>query len=131
MTVKDQQKKLISSLKKAKAVLKEAVEAAPTVLNKNATIQSFEVCFELSWKLMQETIRLQGLEAVSPKNSIRTAAQIGIIDNPSQWIDFSDERNLTTHTYNEDLAEKVYQDAKKFLPEVEKLLEKVENINKE
>lgn len=128
MKKKNRQRQLVKSLKKATKVLKEAVSAPPTILNKNATIQCFEVCFELSWKLMQEVVRNQGLEVFGPKNSIRTAAEISLIDNPKEWFDFLKGRNLTTHTYNENVADKVYQEAKKFLPEVEKFIEKVENM---
>lgn len=114
-------------LEKAFARLQEAVKKPPTVFNQDATIKRFEFTFELSWKLMKNVAQMQGLIVKSPKNAMRQAAVIGLIDNPVEWFDFIDARNYTVHTYNEGIAQYVYKSAKKFIPFVEKLLEKAKN----
>ena len=104
---------LIKNLKKANKRLKEALRAKPTRMNKDAAIQRFEFTFELA-------------ECLSPKNCIREAARLEIIDNPEDWIEYLKARNLTAHTYNEKMADKIYHQARKFPKEVEKLLERIQ-----
>lgn len=116
---------LIKDLKKANQRLKEATKARPTQMNKDATIQRFEFTFELAWKTIQEYIKDQGFDCKSPKNCIREAARLEIIDNPEGWIEHLKARNLITHTYNEKLANRIYKKALKFSPEVGNLLKKI------
>ena len=117
---------LIKDLKKANQRLKEAVELSPTRIHKDATIQRFEFTFELAWKTIQEYIRDQGFNCLSPKNCIREGARLEIIDNPEDWFGFLDNRNLIAHSYNEKLADKIYKKALKFPKEVEKALENIQ-----
>lgn len=37
----------------------------------DATIQRFEFCFELAWKLMKTVLEYEGIEANSPRSCIR------------------------------------------------------------
>ena len=113
---------LIKDLKKANQRLKEATEAKPTRMNKDATIQRFEFTFELSWKTIQEYIKDQGFDCNSPKNCIREGARLEIINNPEDWFEFLEARNLIAHTYNEKLANKVYRKSSKFPQEIDDLL---------
>ncbi|MEK9178970.1 MAG: HI0074 family nucleotidyltransferase substrate-binding subunit, partial [Patescibacteria group bacterium] len=110
-------------LHKALERLKEAATLPSEVtVNQDATIQRFEFTFELSWKLMKSIVELDGLVAESPRSAFRQAAVLGLIDNPVTWFEFLDGRNLTVHTYKEEIALKVYKSAKEFIPYVEKLL---------
>ncbi len=120
---------LFSDLKKAYKRLKEAVSLPPTIIHQDATIQRFEFCFELSWKLMQTILQENGIEAYGPRNSIREAAKLGLISDPKLWLEFLKARNLTVHTYEEKLARQIYQKAKKFLSSLEELLQKSKNLS--
>ncbi len=123
-----QLKNLITNLKKANERLKEASKAEPTQLNKDATIQRFEFTFELAWKTMQEKAREEGIRCNSPKDCIREAARLGLIGDVGkveEWFEYLNKRNLITHTYNEELANKIYQKVKEFPKEVDVLLEKI------
>jgi len=57
-------------------------------------------------------------------------AKLGIIENPKTWFDFLTDRNLTVHTYKEQVAKKVYKSAKQFVPYVKKLLSSVQKYLK-
>ena len=116
---------LIKNLTKANQRLEEALKLKLTKINRDASIQRFEFTFELSWKTFQEYIRDQGYDCNSPKNCIREGAKIGIIDSPRDWFGFLDARNLVAHTYNEELADKIYKGIKKFPKEIDKFLEKI------
>ena len=116
---------LIKNLTKANKRLKEAVILKPTQIHKDATIQRFEFCFELAWKTIQAYVGDQGLECRSPKNCFRAGAELKLIKDPKVWFEYLETRNLAVHTYNEKLADKVYQQAVKFPQEIDKLLKQI------
>ncbi|MBK2124761.1 HI0074 family nucleotidyltransferase substrate-binding subunit [Fangia hongkongensis] len=74
----------------------------------DATIQRFEFCYELCWKLMKAYLRYVGVEVNSPRSAFREAFKQGIIVEISVWLKMLDKRNLTSHTYHEDMAKEVY-----------------------
>lgn len=119
----------IVQLEKAVARLSEALSLTPTQINKDATIQRFEFTFELSWKVMRGVALEKGIEtAVSPRDSLRTAAQLGLVQDLEAWFDFFDARNNSSHIYDEEMANAVYEQTKKFLPEVKKLVEQIKSL---
>jgi len=118
-------KSLIKDLSKANQRLKEAVLAKSTRMNKDATIQRFEFTFELAWKIIQDYVRDQGFDCISPKSCIREGARLEIIDNPEVWFEYLKARNLIAHTYNEKMANKIYKKSLTFPKEIDKLLEKL------
>ena len=115
-------KSLIKNLTKANKRLKEAAGLKPSQINRDATIQRFEFCFELAWKTIQTYVRSQGLECKSPKNCFRVGAELALIKEPKIWFEYMEARNLVAHTYNEKLANKVYRQAIKFPLEIDSLL---------
>lgn len=124
--------KILKDLKQAYQRLVEATKAEPTDLHQDATIQRFEFNFELSWKLMKTTIEYQGETCASPRFCIRKAANMEIINNPEDWIDFLNERNILTHTYKLEHARKLYKKIVKKFPElVNQLITNVERTFKE
>ena len=74
----------------------------------DATIQRFEFCFELAWKLMKVCLDYEGIEANSPRSSIREGWKQGMITDAEAWLDMQEKRNLSSHTYNESTALEVY-----------------------
>lgn len=50
----------------------------------------------------------------------------GLIEDVELWLVAIDQRNMTSHTYNEALAEKVYEFAREFLPHAEALKKTLE-----
>ncbi len=116
---------LVADLQKALVKLKEAVAAPDTELNRDATIQRFEFTFELSWKVMHAILVDNGIETYGPKNTFREAAKLGVIESPEEWFEFLQDRNLTTHKYDEATAERIYQTAKAFVAHAAKLLETI------
>lgn len=72
-------------------------------LERAGLIQIFEYTFELGWKLMQDYSREQGYEANSPRESIQRAATVDLINEADgyEWMDALKQRNLLSHTYDE------------------------------
>ena len=83
-------------------------------------IQNFECTCELCWKFMRRWLKENAdvEEAEYPrtrKEPFRLAARFGLIKEPLSWFSYSDARNLTWHTYDEDKAESVYETAVGFM----------------
>lgn len=101
---------------------------------RNSVIQCFEFTYELSWKMIKRQLSLDlpnpsNLDAFNFNDLMREAAQYGLIDDPGPWIRFRKERNVTSHTYNENLADEVYQIALVFFVEAKQLLATLKNKN--
>lgn len=75
---------------------------------RDSAIQRFEFTFELFWKSLKAYAEESGLEAYSPRDSVRTAFQLGLIPEHPDWLRMIEDRNLTSHTYNEVTAETIY-----------------------
>jgi len=75
---------------------------------RDAAIQRFEFTFELGWKSMMLWLRAQGIDVRNPKDTLQEAFRQGLIEDGAKWSDLQGFRNLTSHTYNRDLARKVY-----------------------
>lgn len=78
----------------------------------DATIQRFEFTFELAWKLMKAVLEYEGIEATSPRSSIREAWKQHLIGDAEKWLDMQVKRNLSSHTYNEETAQDIYRHIK-------------------
>ena len=77
-----------------------------TELERAGIIQFFEITFELAWKVLKDYLESEGYIVKSPREAIKQAFQMGLIEDGHHWIDALAKRNLTTHTYDEAFAEK-------------------------
>ena len=78
-----------------------------TSVERDAAIQRFEYTFEATWKAAQAYLReVEGLEAGSPKRVVRESRAVGLLDDgeAARALDMTDDRNLTAHTYHEEVA---------------------------
>ena len=78
----------------------------------DATIQRFEFCFELAWKLMKAVLQYDGIEANSPRSCIRESWKQGLIPDAQEWLEMMEKRNLSSHTYDESAAREIYREVK-------------------
>ncbi len=74
----------------------------------DACIQRFEFCIELTWKTLKRCLTIEGIEANTPRECIQQAYSIHWINDESAWLSMLKDRNLTSHTYKEDLALEIY-----------------------
>ena len=117
----------IEVLKKADRVLEKFMKNDKTEQEQAGIIQSFECCYELSWKIMKKVLNSEGLEVSTPKQVIREAGNAKIIDDVKLWIEFVNKRNLTVHTYNELVLKEIMEIMPKFKDELSKLIKELEN----
>ncbi len=104
-------KALLADTAQALVTLDEALAHPPSVLVRDATIQRFEYCFELSWKLLKVALAdVEGLGCESPKGCFRAAFRAGWLDEAQTLtaLDMVDDRNRTVHLYREPLAVEVH-----------------------
>jgi nucleotidyltransferase substrate binding protein (TIGR01987 family) len=100
----------INNFIKALENFKEVLLENKTNIVRDSAIKRYEICYELGWKSVQELLKNEGLEVCnSPKNCFKSAFALGLIDDEEVFADMVQNRNLTTHTYDEDLADKIYQ----------------------
>lgn len=76
----------------------------PSEAERAGLVQFFEITFELAWKLLKDYLEEQGFIVKSPKETIKQAFQVNLIEQGHTWIDALADRNLTTHTYDEKTA---------------------------
>ncbi len=96
-------------------------------------IQNFEFTYELSWKFIQRWLRENQPKDVelprTRKELFRLAAQYKLIKDPVLWFAYGDARNMTAHTYDDDKAKIVFDEALKFLSDGQFLLKQLEANN--
>lgn len=96
-------------------------------------IQHFEFTYELSWKFIQRWLRTNAspadAEPLTRRELFRTAARYALIANPQPWFKYSEARNLTSHTYDKAVADRVFEAASQFLKDSRYLLEQLELRN--
>jgi nucleotidyltransferase substrate binding protein (TIGR01987 family) len=109
---------LADAVRRLRAVLQEP----ETDVSRDAAIQRFEFCFELSWKAVQERAREDGLNCQSPKGCLKVAFKASWIGDEQGWLAMLEDRNQTSHTYDEDLAKTVYRRLSNYLPLFEALV---------
>lgn len=94
----------INKSSKAQKQLKQALEIYEKSKENQdlfflTVVKAFEVLIEYSWKELKIKVEDEGLEAPSPKEVVRQAAKIGLIENPELWLKAINARNLSVHDY--------------------------------
>lgn len=106
---------VIQSFENSISRLKEVLEEEKTVINRDSAIKRFELTFELAWKSTQHLLRDQGIVCRSPREALKEAFKFGLIEDDDIWLKMLSDRNLSIHTYNESLAENMYQELGTYL----------------
>jgi nucleotidyltransferase substrate binding protein (TIGR01987 family) len=114
-----------SNYKKAMLTLSEAADLAGTRalsnLEQQGLIQGFEFTHELAWNVLKDYLEEQGFVGIiGSKNATREAFKNALIADGEVWMDMIKARNLTSHTYNTGIAQKIATDIlQRFFPAFE------------
>jgi nucleotidyltransferase substrate binding protein (TIGR01987 family) len=77
-------------------------------LEQQGLIQAFEYTHELAWKVLKDYLQAQGVQNIhGSRNATREAFNLGIIHEGEVWMNMIKDRNQTSHTYNQDTAERI------------------------
>ena len=113
-------RKALVSFEIALSVLKRnSLTDIEVKLFRDAGIQRFEFCVELAWKVSKKHM---GSVSSAPKVVIREMAQAGLINDPEVWFNFLEARNLSSHSYDEEVAKKIQSIFNNFYIEADLLL---------
>lgn len=88
--------------------LEEACAQPFSSFIRDSVIQRFEFCWELAWKTLRLKLEAEGIIANTPRETWQQALQAGLIEDGNAWSEAQRKRNLTSHTYDEKLADEVY-----------------------
>lgn len=98
-------------LKQAVKIVSENMEEDDDIddLLKEGLIQRFEYTHELAWKVMKDYAEYQGYTDIrGSRDAFRKAFEMGIITD-KRWMDSVEDRNLTSHNYDDETAEEIYE----------------------
>jgi nucleotidyltransferase substrate binding protein (TIGR01987 family) len=80
-------------------------------LEQQGLIQAFEYTYELAWNTLKDYFEMQGeANLYGSRDAFRLAFKRGLVENGEAWMDMIKSRSLTSHTYNEETAQKIAQD---------------------
>jgi len=75
-------------------------------LEKQGVIQGFEFVHELAWNVLKDYLAYEGIQGiVGSRGAVREAFKRGLIEDGETWMDMIEKRNLSSHTYNLEIAE--------------------------
>ncbi len=105
-------KQRFQNLEKSLGFLEQAIAIEdPDIIQKAGLIQFFEISFELTWNVMKEYLEEQGFQDIrSPRDTIKKAFETELITNGHIWLQTLQNRNLTSHTYDEETADRVVKE---------------------
>ena len=123
----------LTSFEKALKALDEIIERYDREKNdtaiRDAVIQRFEYTYSLSIKMLTRFLQSQAIDlpdSLTFNETIRKANQMGLLlSNLEKWTEYSQKRNLTSHTYEESVANSVVNVVKDFQQDAKFLLNKL------
>lgn len=71
-------------------------------INKLALVQAFEIVFELGWKVLKDYLATKSVDVYTPRDTIKSAFNTNILPSAQIWIDMANDRNASSHEYNQD-----------------------------
>lgn len=105
----------LSNYRKALRKLEEGLNQLSLLQSNNlldivreGVIQRFEFTHELAWKVMKDYLEYQGVKVMGSRDAIRNALNYNLISD-KVWLKSVDARNLASHTYDEEIADEVFE----------------------
>lgn len=127
-------------LRRAIAALEEGLSAfrreqsndadpALQALLRDAAIQRFEFTFEIAWKTLRRYLEEYGLEQIdraSNRQMFRIDYEQGLLRDAEAWLLYLQRHNLTSHVYDQSIAEQIFRTVPDFLEDARWLLARLE-----
>lgn len=121
----------LEDFRKAINRLEEVLKLEKTEVVRDSAIKRFELCFDLAWKSIKAYAQKQGLECFSPRSCLKIAFKLNLIEYDEIWLTILEDRNLTTHMYKEEYANKIYIKLSEYLKLFMSLSSRIEKLSQE
>ena len=125
----------LTSFEKALASLFEVIKVynsdKANLITRDSMIQRFEYTYSISLKMMKRYLAngafvFENIDGMTFNEMIRQANKMGLLrSNLEIWDNYRQKRNLTSHTYDEKIAQDVVSIIEDFALEAKYLLEKL------
>ena len=77
-------------------------------IEQQGLIKAFEFTHELAWKVIKDYFEYQGNASImGSRDATREAFQRGLITAGEDWMEMIKSRNMTSHTYNQEIADEI------------------------
>lgn len=70
-------------------------------------VKRFEFTYEMSWKSLKRYLEFLGFEPKNPRTTFKEAYSQGLIEDEDTWLEMIEQRNLTSHIYDESEIEEI------------------------
>ncbi len=130
-------RKAVGSLERAMRVADKLIEGKVDTdqeeVIRAGVIQNFEFTYDQSIKFIVRWLEIN-IAGSDPdhktfKDVLRMGVESQLIDNIDDWVEYRDARNETSHTYDNDKADDVFNVTKTFLKDAQQLLKTLEMKN--
>ena len=112
------------------AGLMASLDAVTRDAIRSGVIQHFEFTYELSWKFIKRRLEADigrtSVDGISRRDLFRLAAENRLIDDVEAWFQYHIARNETSHTYDPNVAARVYARSLDFTADAARLLTELE-----
>lgn len=130
--MKDEISYALTNLERSWKRLKEGVEKTTDQLDEDGVIQRFEFTFEVFWKTLKVFLKTKGLETKTPKDALKEAFRLEWLDDESLFLDMLDDRNKTSHIYDENESRKIYKRiSANYMAAIGRVLDKLKGMAKD
>lgn len=76
----------------------------PDEVYRAGILHMFQMSFELCWKTLKDRLAFEGIDAASPRDTIKKAFAAGLIEQLESWLKVLETRNTFTHAYDEEMS---------------------------
>ena len=123
---------LKNALQSLNVALKRAEQLPKDLEIRDACIQRFEYSYELSIKMIKRYLENEmpipePVDQLNYRDLLRIAFEIGLIQDVSDWFQYREARNQTSHAYDELKAQAVYAVIPAFYVQAQYLTLQLEN----
>jgi nucleotidyltransferase substrate binding protein (TIGR01987 family) len=79
-------------------------------IEQQGLIKAFEFTHELAWNVIKDYFEYQGTTGImGSRDATREAFQRDLVSDGEGWMEMIRSRNMTAHTYNQDIADEISQ----------------------
>ena len=90
-------------------------------------VKRFEFTYEMSWKALKRYLEYLGFEIKNPRSAFKEGYAQGLLDSEEVWLDMIEQRNISSHIYDEYEVEQILEKLEKYKDAFVNLKERLKN----